>query len=428
MTGAVPGPGGLPAVTGAVRGDPIGSPTVVTAARDGQQSTVGGRWVSLGNRWKRPVLIGCAAALVLRVVVEVVALVAVYGVRFPHVVAGDPHVLVTVLAKWDAGFFVGIAQHGYPVSHGPAPAVAAFAPLCPAAIGAVHTVTGLGLLLAGQVVSWLALAAGLAGLVHLVELDRDEAHSASAVTLLVAFPTAFFLVVDYADSLALALVVLAFVAARHQRWAVAGLAASGAFLTKFYLAIVVVGLLVELWTSSRPAGPAERRVALRRALLVTVPTVAALVGWMVVNAWRFHDALAFVHAQSHWNRHAAFPWTLAWTTAGDLVHLRFLDTSTASVMELFDALTVVLLVVAAVVAWRRVRPSYGVLLALAVCLFTFQSVLYSETREVLALFPFFVVGADVVTGHRWRERVVLAFVVPIAYFLCTRFVTGSFAG
>lgn len=414
--------------TGAVGVDPICSPFVVTAALPGQQSTFAGRWGPVAARWKRPLLIAASAAVVLRVVVEVVALVAVYGVRFPHVVAHDPHVLITVFDSWDAGFFVAIAQHGYPASHGLPPARAAFAPLYPLALWTVHSMTGVGLLLAGQMVSILALVAGLAGLVHLVELDRDQAHSGTAVTLLVAFPTAFFLVVDYADALALALVVLAFVAARHQRWAVAGLAASGAFLTKFYLALVVVGLLVELWTSTRPGTPAARRVFLRRTLLVVVPTVAAGVCWMIFSAVRFHDPLAAVHAQSHWNRHAAFPWTLAWTTAGDLVHLRFLDTSTASVMELFDAVTVVLLVVAAVVSWRRIRRSYGVVLGLAVCVFTFQSILYSETREVLALVPFFIAGAEFVTGHPWRERVVLALFVPSAYFLCTRFVTGSFAG
>ena len=48
------------------------------------------------------------------------------------------------------------------------------------------------------------------------------------------------------------------------------------------------------------------------------------------------------------------------------------------------------------------------LLGLAFCVYTFQTILYSETREVLVLFPFFMGMAGWVSGHPWRERFVLA--------------------
>ncbi len=371
----------------------------------------------------------CVAVLLLRSVVTCIALVTVYGVSFPHVVARHPDALVTVFNRWDAGYYSSIAAHGYPAAQrsGLPPAIA-FGPLYPAVIRAVHAVTGIGTLLTGQLVSMLAFVAGLAGMIHVAELDGDRVRSGTGVTLLVAFPTAFFLVIDYADALALALVVWAFVAVRHRRWTLAGLFAAGAFLTKYYLAIVAVGLLVEVW-ETRPGRDTDADRRYRRAVAsVVVPTLAALGALMAYCSVRYSDALAFVHVQSHWNRHAAFPWTLVWTTGGDLVHLRFLDTGTASVMELFDSVTVVLLAVVAVYSYLRVRRSYGILLGVALCIFTFQNILYSETREVLALFPFFLGGAGLVAGHPWRERVVLALFLPSVYFLCSRFVSGSFAG
>ncbi len=379
--------------------------------------------------WGRPLLVAFVAVLLLRSVVSCIALVTVYGVSFPHVVARHPDALVTVFNRWDAGYYSSIAEHGYPaVQRSGLPPAIAFGPLYPAVVRSVHAVTGIGTLLAGQLVSMLALVAGLAGMVHVAELDGDRVRSGTAVTLLVAFPTAFFLVIDYADALALALVVWAFVAVRHRRWALAGLFAAGAFLTKYYLAIVVVGLLVEVWETRTGRDPVDRRRYRRALASVVVPPAAALGAWMAYCSVRYADALAFVHEQSHWNRHAAFPWTLVWTTGGDLVHLRFLDTSTASVMELFDSVTVVLLAIVAVYSFLRVRRSYGILLGVALCIFTFQNILYSETREVLALFAFFVGGAELVAGHPWRERVVLALFLPSAYFLCARFVSGSFAG
>jgi hypothetical protein len=394
-------------------------------------ATVGRRTSRKWAQWSRPLGIGLGVTAVLRVVTGVIALDAAYGSSFPHVVAAHPGVVVDVFSHWDAGFYTLIAAHGYPAAHGGVvPRTAAFGPLYPFLVASVHVLGGVGVLLAGQLVSAAALVMALAVLVRLVELDTARALSGTTVTLVAAFPTAFFLVGDYADALALALVVVAFAAARRQMWVVAGLCAGGAFLTKFYLGIVVAALLVEVWEAlrARSGRPASTTATVRAAAAVVVPTVVAVVAWMVVSAQRYGDSLAFVHVQSAWGRHFGTPWALAWTTGGDLVHLRFLDTPTASVMELFDTATVLLLVAAAVYSYLRVRRSYGVLLGLALVIFTFQNMLYSESREVLALFPFFVAGGSWVVGHPWRERLVLAVFLPCAYYLVTRFVTGAFAG
>ena len=382
-------------------------------------------------QWSRPFAIALGATAVLRIVTGIIALDAVYGSSFPHVVAAHPAELFDVFSHWDAGYYSLIATHGYPAAHGGVvPQAAAFGPLYPFLVAVVHIIGGVAVPLAAQLVSMASLVVALAVLVRLTDADSSRALSGSTVTLLAAFPTAFFLVGEYADSLALALVIVGFAAARRRWWLVAGLCAGGAFLTKFYLGIVVAALLVEVWDVRR-TGSARRMSTtdlLRAVAAVVIPTVVAATSWMVVSAQHFGDALAFVHVQSAWGRHFGTPWGLAWTTGGDLVHLRFLDTSTASVMELFDTVTVVLLAGAAVYSYLRIRRSYGVLLGLALVIFTFQNILYSESREVLALFPFFLAGGTWVVGHPWRERFVLAVFLPSAYFLVSRFVTGKFAG
>jgi hypothetical protein len=96
-------------------------------------------------------------------------------------------------------------------------------------------------------------------------------------------------------------------------------------------------------------------------------------------------------------------------------------------MELFDAGTTVLLLALAIYAYLRVRRSYGVLLFLALCIFVFQTMLYSQTREVLALPPFFVALGHWAEGHRWRERLLLGCFLPAAYYIIWRFATARFA-
>ena len=296
------------------------------------------------------------------------------------------------------------ALHQHP---GSVPSFAAFGPAYPVVVAAVHLITRMDWVWASQVASALATVVGIAGLVHLADRDQGVQASNLAVTLLVAFPTAFFLLAGYPESLALAFVVWAFVAARAGHWLLSGLAAAGAAMTNFYLAIVVAALLVECW-QARPAGS---RVARRletgqssRSAFLVVPSAVFFGVWMVVCDHLYGQPLAFVRAQANWNRHFAFPWTLAHRTISDLVHLRFLDTSVASVMELFDSVTVVLLAVVTVVVFIRIRRSYGVLLGISWCVYTFQTILYSETREVLVLFPFFMGMARWVVGHPWRER------------------------
>jgi Dolichyl-phosphate-mannose-protein mannosyltransferase len=433
-------------------GHAVVSAVVVEAVADQRRATGAERISRLRAVAGRPLLIAVVATVVLRVITEFIALNAAYGVSFPHVVARDPHVLIDVLNHWDAGYYLAIAQHGYPTAHaaglppGTLPRFVAFGPVYPAAIWLVHAVTGIGSAVVGQLISALAMVAALAGLVHLTDLDAARSRAGAAVTLLVAFPTAFFLLTDYPDSLALALAVWSFVAARHRHWVLAGLCAAGAFMTKYYLAIVVVALVAEVW-QARPSGGGRngqsrgepdrqvrgeegrwprRTAAATTAVLVPTLVVAAI--WMVVCSHRYGDALAFVHAQSDWHRHVAWPWTLIAHTSGDLVHLRFLDTHTASIMELLDTVTLVGLTVVTVYTWMRIRTSYGILLALGLATFAFQNMLYNDTREVIALFPVFIGGARWVDGHPWRERVVLACFIPTGYFLITRFVTGSFAG
>lgn len=409
-------------------------------ASDTAAVATGGRWRAAWATWHHPLLVATGCVLVLRTITTVVALVSAYGINFPHVVAHHPGDLVNVWAHWDTGYYVTIALHGYPAlaaAHGHAavlPREIAFGPAFPTTMQVFQVITGSSLVLAGQVVSALAAIAALMGVVHLATSDTDRPTAGTSVMLLVAFPSAFFLVADYADSLALAFVVWALVAARHRRWAIAGCLAVGAFFSKYYLLLVVAALLVEVWEASATTRSGVRGdwrrwlPSLYRIAAVSLPAVAALASWMAVCDAKYRDALAFVHVQAEWGRHFAFPWSLAGTTASDLVHLRFLDTSTASVMELFDAVTVVALLALAVYCFFRVRRSYGVLLFLAFATFTFQTMLYSETREVLALFPFFIGLARWTQGHPWRERLLLGLFLPSSYYLVWRFVTGRFAG
>jgi hypothetical protein len=379
---------------------------------------------------QRPLMVAVSVTVVLRVGTTLVALVSAYGVVFPHVVARHPGVLAGVWDQWDTQFYSTIAQHGYVASRGPLRALAVFGPAYPYAMKVVRHLTGTNWLWAAQIVSFMATIVGISGLILLCDRDQDVRTSNAAVMALVSFPTAFFLLAGYPESLALVFVVGAFLAARRGHWVLAGLAAMLAAMTVYYLVIILAALLVEFW-QSRPSDERwfeDWRHDLVRPAALVAPSVVFFALWMVVNDHLYGDPLEFVHAQQLWGRHFAYPWTLFHQTASILIHLQFLDTGVASFVELFDAVTMVLLAVMTVYVFLKVRRSYGVLLGVSWVFFCCQSILKSETREVLVLFPLFMGLGRWVAGHPWRERLVLACFLPSAYFLIERFATDKFAG
>ncbi len=396
-------------------------------------------WVA----WRRPLTIAVGATVLFRLVVTWIALVSADGVNFPHVVARHPSVLTGILAKWDVGYYLTLAAHGYPAHAAGTAQTAnrafyAFGPLYPALVRVTHDVTRVGYVTSSELVSTAGLVVALAALWKLVDLEVDRRAADAACVMLLAWPTAFFLVSTYPESVTLAVATLAFLAVRRGHFVAAGLLAAAAAMGKYYLVLLVVPLAMEVWFAprDRAAWRAGRdlewlsplRVTAARMVAVAAPTVLALVAWVAYQKAHFGEWLAFVKSQAQWQRHAGWPWTSIGHAVSDLVHWRLLDTSTASVTELFDLVTVLLLAVAAVMAFLRIRPSYGVLLGLAWCVFTFQTILLSENREVLVLFPFFAALGLWVARHQWRERALLFLFLPCGYFLLERFVTGKFAG
>ena len=347
-----------------------------------------------------------------------------------------PSFLSRVWGHRDAGYYLSIAQYGYAgrvVGHGQAAGGIAFAPLYPAGIRVVHALTPLGWLASAELLSAAALFVSLAALHRLATIHGGREVGSASVTMLLVFPTAFFLLAPYPESLCLAFVTLALVSAESERWLLAGVLTAAAAMTKYYMVVLAVALCVELWnrrSTGDGARPARGRFdELAPYLQVTAPSVAVFAAWMLYQRFHLGSALAFAHAQSStWHRHLAAPWYLAYRTGYDLVHLRFLDTSVASVTELFDVVSVLLLGVAAVYLYLRTSRALGVLLGLAFCVFTFQSFLLGVTREVLVLSPLFLALGTWTAGRRWLERTLLVLFIPCGYFLIQRFVTGSFAG
>ena len=321
--------------------------------------------------------------------------------------------LVAPVARWDSVWFLAIAGDGYDDG-----ARAAFFPLYPLLVGAVGTVLGSDLV-AGLIVSLVALLAALVALHRLVALDFGDRVARGAVLAVAFFPMSFFLSAVYSEALYLALSVGAFLAARQNAWAWAGALGGCAAATRSAGLVLLLPLFVIWWRCS------GRRLA-DLAWLALVP--AGLLGY-VAGLWVAGlDPLAPFDAQEVWFREFAGPFLGAWdgavaawqgarqllSGAREPVYFTAAGGDPFVVarhnLELFAWL--VLLVPAVVGVLRRLPSEYGAYVVAALALPLSYPVgpqpLMSLPRFACVLFPLAIWAALWCDGHRWRGRVLLA--------------------
>src|SRR3954462_11210884 len=252
--------------------------------------------------------------------------------------------LLSALSRWDGVWYLQIAEQGYRYTFEGFTAMA-FSPLLPGLMRALAPLAGGGsdgMLIAGAVIVNAALLAACVMLVKLVRLDFDDATARRTPLYLLVFPTSFFLSAVYPEALFLAFPVASFYAARRERWLIAGALASRCVLARPHGILTAPALALE-YLYQRDFSP--RRIGADAAALAL--PVATFVGWLAFQYVRFGDALAFIHAQSAWQRVPGPPWQA------------FTNYFTGPHGPWSDVLFALALLAVTVYAAMRLRPSYA---------------------------------------------------------------------
>lgn len=336
--------------------------------------------------------------------------------------------LVAPAARWDAVWYLQIAQQGYEdTTH------AAFFPLYPFLARAAGEPFG-SALVGGLLVSFAAGIAALALVHRLAVLELGAAAASRAVWLLACFPAALFLSAVYSESLFLALSAGAVYAARTDRWGRAAALGALAAATRSAGVVLLVALVV-LWWSSR-----ERRP---RDLLALAAVPLGLVAYTASLALAGLDGLAPFHAQEQWYRHFAGPMAGAWDGAvaafdgarqllsGARTPVYFERAggdpfvNAAHNLELFA--TLLAAVPMLIGALRRLPPAYGLYALAALALPLSYPVepqpLMSLPRFVLVLFPLFLWLGWWSARARWRAPVIGGAFLALQAFAAAEFAT-----
>jgi len=289
--------------------------------------------------------------------------------------------LVDAFSRWDALHYVHIAADGYAAND---ISNAAFFPLYPILVRASGMVIGRSdlptLYLLAVLVANVALFVAAALLVMLTRLDFDGATASRASWYLLVFPTSLFLSAGYAESLFLALSVGAMLAARRRHWALAGvLGAMGALCRPFGF-LLLLPLAVEAWEQRAEPHPWRKAVAVG-----VVPL--GLVAYMGYLGLQYGNMLAFLHAETQWDRKLMPPWD---------TFIRFFQaplTINSGLHSLVDLGFTIAVIAMAVLAWKMLRRSYALFLTAVLLVPLSSGALLSMPRFAVAWFPIFLVLA-----------------------------------
>jgi hypothetical protein len=308
------------------------------------------------------------------------------------------------LLAWDGGWYQSIAAHGYVASGLQS---LRFFPALPMAARVVGWVPGVGVGPALVLIANLSALGAMAALVILVDHDTGDPELARRSAWLLALaPSAYSLVLGYADGPLLLCSVVTLLAARTGRWWWAAAAGLAGGLVRPVGILLVIPVLIEAWRAERtPATTGSATRSARGRIIRGVAVVAPAAGAGIYLGWvdsQFHDFLLPFRLQQQTGHRGAL--TLPLDAMGHnltaVVHGHHLGSA-------LHIPWVVLCVVLLVVVARRLPASYTAFAAAVLVVSLTSSNLDSFERYALGAFPL-VVAASTLTSRRGVEVAVLA--------------------
>ena len=303
--------------------------------------------------------------------------------------------------RWDAQHYLQVAQVGY--ARGPHLVVY---PLFPWLIRVVAFVTG-DYFISALLVSTAALIAAVVLLRRLVQLDFSPIIAQRTVWFFLIFPTAYFLQIGYTESLFLALVFASILAARFDRWWLAGLLAALAAMTRAN----GIGLLPVLAVEACHQWIIGRKWRWRWLWLALIPVGYSV--YLLINLRVGGSLFAFMETRRQIFRSSpAWPWVGIHEAINNLNR----HPNQAEMVGAQELYFVTFAFFAAVVSWFTLRPVYAMWMTVNWIGFASLSFIQSAPRYTLACFPIFILFALLGKSRFWIAVLTAASLLFFALF------------
>ena len=324
-------------------------------------------------------------------------------------------------ARYDTGYFEGIAWGGYTPAAGGRSNIAYF-PVYPMLIrffGRMFERHHAIFYIAGIAIAWACFVLAMVALYYLARLDLRRHQAQRAVLLTMVFPFAFFFGVAYSESTYLLFAVLTFYCFRTRHWLIGGLCGAVATATRVPGIMMMPALA---WIAWQYAEPTRRDRGVAAAGLALAASGFAAFCWFIYSLTG--NPFEWAATLQRWGYYpGGSPWMAPITLVRQLVTHPYLYLTTQP-MALYDTLygvTGILFAAAVPFVWRRFGTGYALFILLNLWLPLSSGVFEGMGRYCSVLFPAFIWLASI--RSRSMSTVVLV-VFALFYTLGLALFTG----
>lgn len=306
--------------------------------------------------------------------------------------------------RWDTGWYVKIAALGYDVNDHSI----GFQPLYPLVIKVTKTILGISYLSSALLVSRISC---LVAVFLLYKITKDQFNSSAiakkTITLLLVFPSGFFLFAGYTEALYLALALSSWYLFNRGRWFWAGLLGGISSLARMQGIILIVPLLgkyvldiyglnkedLNLGIGAFIQNQIKRIQTFFKTTSFIPPFIAAIMPSLSVAGYMIYLKIigmgSITNTYSNWGTRVLWPWEGLWE-----VVLRSLTTK-LSLNDYIDLTLFILLIIVIVMGFKLLPLPYSLynlaMLALILMVGRQDGFLAGFMRYMLIIFPIFMI-------------------------------------
>ena len=293
--------------------------------------------------------------------------------------------LQNFVSRWDGHSYLFLATNGY-VTKGDEAAFIVFPPFYPLLIRLLNFFLQ-NPALAAFLISTLAFIAGILVFYKLLRLDYPKSKSIWITVVLLIFPTSYFFLTAYPESLFFLLIVSVLYLSRKKNFLAACFVAAFASLTRPFGILIWPAIFIEWFT--------QKEKDWLDLILIASFSFCSSVIYLSLNYSLFGNPFAFQYfLSSHWQKSFDFPWKgiiTSWqrgiTTPNSNPEYKYLvgygEALASTIPYLFILLNVLFKKI-------RMRFSYLVYFILSAILMTSTTFILSTPRYLLSIPPFFI--------------------------------------
>lgn len=311
----------------------------------------------------------------------------VFGSRFPYykellISTGFPY-WVWGFGNFDGVHYLNIAQAGYFAKYSQA-----FFPLYPLLIRLFSF--GSNFFLVGLIISNVFFLLSLYSLFKLYKLDYKNSVCWKALILLIVFPTAFYFVAIYTESLFLFLTTLSIYLIRRRSFFGGGLLAFFAGLTRLVGGFLFLVALIELIVVLRNRNFKKTRFFGVTSFMGLFLSLSGVLTYMFYLKVQFNDPLYFLNAQSFFGAQRSSS-ALIFLPQVLFRYIKILYTVSINSVQFWNAalefFSTIFVFIVIMLNFKKIRLSYLLFMLGCLVLPTLTGTLSSMPRYLLMLFP-----------------------------------------